>query len=150
MEAELRVLEAAERGLDVVMVRPPWFYGPHQPARQTTFFTLVRTGRFPVFGDGGQRRSMVYIDNLVDGIVRAELTPTDAGLGLVDRRRPCPTPSPRSSTPWARALRDEGFDDVKTGPVAAARIRRRRRRAARRDPAAARAGTSSNCTCSAR
>ena len=28
----------------------------------------------------GQRRSMVYIDNLVDGIVRAELTPTDAGL----------------------------------------------------------------------
>ena len=74
-------LEAADRGLDVVMVRPPWFYGPHQPARQTTFFTLVRTGRFPVLGDGGQRRSMVYIDNLVDGIVRAELTPTDAGLG---------------------------------------------------------------------
>ena len=29
----------------------------------------------------GQRRSMVYIDNLVDGIVRAELTATDAGLG---------------------------------------------------------------------
>ncbi|MGE5211195.1 MAG: NAD-dependent epimerase/dehydratase family protein, partial [Acidobacteriota bacterium] len=36
MLAELAVLDAAERGLNVVMVRPPWFYGPHQPARQTT------------------------------------------------------------------------------------------------------------------
>jgi nucleoside-diphosphate-sugar epimerase len=81
MQGELRVLEAADRGLNVVMVRPPWFYGPHQPARQTTFFTLIRKGRFPVLGDGGQRRSMVYIDNLVQGIVRAELTPTEAGLG---------------------------------------------------------------------
>ena len=112
MEAELRVTEAAERGLDVVMVRPPWFYGPHQPARQTTFFTLVRTGRFPVFGDGGQRRSMVYIDNLVDGIVRAELTPTDAGLGwwIADAR--AYTVAEIVDT-VGRALRDEGFDDVK-------------------------------------
>ncbi len=81
MDGELRILEAAERGLDVVIVRPPWFYGPHQPARQTTFFTLVRTGQFPVLGDGGQRRSMVFVDNLVQGIVRAELTPTEPGLG---------------------------------------------------------------------
>ncbi len=111
MEAELRVLEAAERGLDVVMVRPPWFYGPHQPARQTTFFTLVRTGRFPVFGDGGQRRSMVYIDNLVDGIVRAELTPTDAGLAwwIADAR---PYTVAEIVDTVGRALRDEGFDHV--------------------------------------
>ena len=54
----------------------PWFYGPFQPPRQTTFFRLVRAGKFPVVGDGMQRRSMVYIDNLVDGIVAAELTPT--------------------------------------------------------------------------
>jgi nucleoside-diphosphate-sugar epimerase len=81
MLAELRVIGAAERGLNVVMARPPWFYGPHQPARQTQFFTMVRTGRFPVLGDGGQRRSMVYIGNLVQGVVRAELTPTDPGLG---------------------------------------------------------------------
>ena len=112
MEAELRVLEAAERGLNVVMVRPPWFYGPHQPARQTTFFTLVRTGRFPVFGDGGQRRSMVYIDNLVDGLVRAELTPTDAGLAwwIADAR--AYTVAEIVDT-VGRALRDEGFANVK-------------------------------------
>lgn len=112
MQAELRVLEAADRGLNVVMVRPPWFYGPYQPARQTTFFTLVRTGRFPVFGDGGQRRSMVYIDNLVDGIVRAELTPTDPGLGwwIADAR--AYTVAEIVDT-VGRALSDEGFDDVK-------------------------------------
>lgn len=77
--AELAVLAEVEQGLDAVIVRPPWFYGPHQPARQTTFFTMVRRGRFPVLGDGGQRRSMTHIDNLVQGIVRAELTPTDPG-----------------------------------------------------------------------
>jgi len=79
MQAELRVADAVARGLDAVIVRPPWFYGPFQPARQTTFFRMVRTGRFPVVGDGRQRRSMVYVDNLVQGIVRAELTPTPPG-----------------------------------------------------------------------
>ena len=44
MLAELAVIEAAERGLNVVMVRPPWFYGPHQPARLTTFFTMLLIG----------------------------------------------------------------------------------------------------------
>ena len=81
MQAELRVLDAVDRGLDAVIVRPPWFYGPFQPARQTTFFRMVRTGRFPVIGDGQQRRSMAYVDNLVQGVVAAELVPTPAGRG---------------------------------------------------------------------
>jgi nucleoside-diphosphate-sugar epimerase len=79
MRAELHVLDAVGRGLDAVIVRPPWFYGPFQPARQTTFFQLIRKGRFPIVGDGRQRRSMVYVDNLVHGIVAAELTPTPPG-----------------------------------------------------------------------
>jgi nucleoside-diphosphate-sugar epimerase len=109
MDAELCIVAAAQQGLDVVMVRPPWFYGPHQPARQTTFFTLVRTGRFPVLGDGGQRRSMVFIDNLVQGIVRAELTPTEAGLGwwIADER---PYTVREIVETVGRALTDEGFD----------------------------------------
>lgn len=81
MDAELAVMAAVDDGLNAVMVRPPWFYGPHQPARQTTFFTMVRKGRFPILGDGGQVRSMTYIDNLVQGIVRAELTDTEPGQG---------------------------------------------------------------------
>ncbi len=116
MAAELRVADAVERGLNVVMVRPPWFYGPHQPARQTTFFTLVRTGRFPVLGDGGQRRSMVYIDNLVEGIARAELTRTEAGLGwwIADDHAYTVTEIVETV---GRALTDEGFADVKKNRV---------------------------------
>ena len=81
MDGELAVLAAVDDGLNAVMVRPPWFYGPHQPARQTTFFTMVKKGKFPILGDGGQVRSMTYIGNLVQGIVRAELTNTDPGKG---------------------------------------------------------------------
>ena len=92
MQAELRVLDAVAAGLDAVIVRPPWFYGPFQPARQTTFFRLVRTGRFPVIGDGRQRRSMVHVDNLVQGVVRAELTPT-------------PRPARRGGSPTAARTR---------------------------------------------
>lgn len=81
MLAERRLLDEVGAGLDAVIVRPPWFYGPHQPARQTTFFTMVRTGRFPIVAGGRQRRSMVYVDNLVQGVVAAELTDTPAGRG---------------------------------------------------------------------
>lgn len=109
MRAELKVLDAVERGLDAVIVRPPWFYGPFQPPRQTTFFRLVRTGRFPIVGDGRQRRSMVYVDNLVQGVVAAELTVTPPGRAwwIAD------------ATPYevrdivatvGRALAAEGFD----------------------------------------
>ncbi len=81
MRAERRLLDEVGSGLDAVIVRPPWFYGPHQPARQTTFFTMIRTGRFPVVAGGGQRRSMVYVENLVQGVVAAELTETPPGRG---------------------------------------------------------------------
>jgi nucleoside-diphosphate-sugar epimerase len=88
MLAELRLLDEVERGLDAVIVRPPWFYGPHQPGRQTDFFRLVRRGRFPIVGDGTQRRSMVYVGDLVDGIVRAELVDCQPGRGwwIADER----------------------------------------------------------------
>jgi nucleoside-diphosphate-sugar epimerase len=109
MQAELRVLDAVAHGLDAVIVRPPWFYGPFQPPRQTTFFRMVRSGRFPVVGDGAQRRSMVYVENLVQGVVAAELTPTPAGRGwwIADAR---PYTVNEIVDTVGRALRDEGFD----------------------------------------
>jgi nucleoside-diphosphate-sugar epimerase len=73
MEAEKLVATAAARGaLDTVIVRAPWFYGPFQPVRQTSFFKSVKRGLFPQCGDGTNRRSMVYTENLADGLVRAE------------------------------------------------------------------------------
>lgn len=72
-EAEELVLTAARRGdVDAVVVRPPWFYGPHQPVRQTRWLRAVRRGRFPLVGDGTNQRSMVFTGNLVHGILCAE------------------------------------------------------------------------------
>jgi nucleoside-diphosphate-sugar epimerase len=109
MDAELAVLDAVVQGLDAVIVRPPWFYGPHQPPRQTTFFKLVRTGRFPVIGRGDQMRSMVYVDNLVDGVMHAELVPTPPGRGwwIADAR---PYAVREIVETVGRALTAEGFD----------------------------------------
>ncbi|HEX5947554.1 MAG TPA: NAD(P)-dependent oxidoreductase [Acidimicrobiales bacterium] len=73
-EAEQLVQKAYERGdLATVMIRAPWFYGPYQPSRQSQFFRTIRRGRFPLVGDGTQRRSMAYTDNLVQGLLRAEV-----------------------------------------------------------------------------
>jgi nucleoside-diphosphate-sugar epimerase len=80
LEAEQLVFRSFERGdLETVIVRPPWFYGPYQPERQTTFFSAIRRGRFPLVGDGTQQRSMVFTGNLVHGMLRAEVA--DAAPG---------------------------------------------------------------------
>lgn len=108
MDAELAVADAAAMGLDTVIVRPPWFYGPYQPPRQTTFFRMVRAGTFPVIADGRQRRSMGYIENLVDGILLAELVDSARGRGywIADAR--AYTVSEIVET-VGNALRDEGL-----------------------------------------
>jgi nucleoside-diphosphate-sugar epimerase len=58
-------------GLETVLVRCPWFYGPQQPARQALFFRMIRDGRVPVVGAGENLRSMAYVDNLCQGILLA-------------------------------------------------------------------------------
>jgi len=109
MEAELLVRDSIDDGLDAVIVRPPWFYGPHQPARQTTFFTMVRTGRFPIVGDGRQRRSMVYVYHLVQGVVLAELVerPMYRAWWIADRE---PYPLEHVIQTVGEALRAEGYE----------------------------------------
>lgn len=80
---EASVLAAhRDGGTETVVVRPPWFYGPFQPERQTRFFRMVRTGRFPALGDLTQRRSMVYVDNLVQGVALAEHVVGVGGQGF--------------------------------------------------------------------
>ncbi len=109
MRGELAVLDAVAGGLDAVIVRPPWFYGPHQPPRQTTFFKMVRNGKFPIIGRGDQSRSMVYVDNLVQGVLRAELVATEPGRGwwIADAR---PYTLTEIVETVGRALTAEGFE----------------------------------------
>ena len=79
-EAENIVQRGNDRGdVQSVILRPPWFYGPYQPARQSTFFSAVRKGRFPVVGDGTQQRSMIFTGNLVDALLAAEVAPAAPG-----------------------------------------------------------------------
>jgi nucleoside-diphosphate-sugar epimerase len=80
MEAEQIVRRRNERGdVATVVLRAPWFYGPYQPERQTQWFRAIRRGRFPMVGDGTQRRSMVFTGNLVLGALRAEVAAAAPG-----------------------------------------------------------------------
>jgi len=60
--------------LETVLIRGPWFYGPYQPARQTTFFEMIRDGKAPIVGDGDNIRSMVFVDNLAQGLLLAAVS----------------------------------------------------------------------------
>lgn len=89
MQMERIVHEFQERGkLEAVIVRPPWFYGPDQPLRQTTFFRMIRRGAAPIVGSGENRRSMTYIDNLCQALVLCERTPAakNRTYWIADRR----------------------------------------------------------------
>jgi nucleoside-diphosphate-sugar epimerase len=80
MEMELLALDYHRRGLiEVVLVRAPWFYGPHQPPRQVLFFEMVRDGKAPVIGSGENLRSMAYTENLAQGLILAAAVPKAAG-----------------------------------------------------------------------
>lgn len=77
---EQAVHEVHQRGkIETVIVRPPWFYGPDQPARQTLFFSMIRKGGAPIVGSGNNLRSMGYVDNLAQGILLAAIRPHAAG-----------------------------------------------------------------------
>eukprot|EP00163_Fabomonas_tropica_P009231 TRINITY_DN19018_c0_g1_i1.p1 TRINITY_DN19018_c0_g1~~TRINITY_DN19018_c0_g1_i1.p1 ORF type:complete len:328 (+),score=5.50 TRINITY_DN19018_c0_g1_i1:448-1431(+) len=70
-EAE-RKLQAlcSEAGMELVIIRPPLVYGPGVGGN---FVSLVKLANTPLplpFGKAVNRRSMVYVDNLADFIVR--------------------------------------------------------------------------------
>ena len=70
LEGETAALDFAGRGLDVVIVRPGWVYGPGD--RRT--FKLVRAiakKRFALVIGGKTRQSPVFIDDIVQGIIAA-------------------------------------------------------------------------------
>lgn len=89
MLAEEIVNAAGKAGkLEAVIIRPPWFYGPGQPARQGLFFEMIRDGKGPIVGGGENRRSMAYIDNICQGLNLCERVDRAAGgtYWIADRR----------------------------------------------------------------
>jgi nucleoside-diphosphate-sugar epimerase len=72
LQAEWMVNDAFRSGrIETCIVRPCWFYGPNQPARQSRFFSMIKGGKPIIVGKGDNLRSMTYIDNGVQGLLLA-------------------------------------------------------------------------------
>jgi nucleoside-diphosphate-sugar epimerase/choline dehydrogenase-like flavoprotein len=87
--AEDIVLEAMRKGvMEAVIIRPPWFYGPGQPPRQSLFFSMIKDGKVPLVGAGLNRRSMAYVDNICQAALLCERIDGAAGnvYWIADRR----------------------------------------------------------------
>jgi nucleoside-diphosphate-sugar epimerase len=90
MVAEQIVRSARLDGsLETVVIRPPWFYGPGQPPRQGLFFRMIKEGKVPLLGQGDNRRSMAYIDNICQGLLLCErIEPARGQVYWIADRRP--------------------------------------------------------------
>lgn len=56
---------------EIVILRPSMFYGPPVPPRHIDVYRRIQNGRFPVIGTGLYRRSLTYIDHLVQAVMLA-------------------------------------------------------------------------------
>jgi nucleoside-diphosphate-sugar epimerase len=88
MELDLKARMGRAGAPEITIVRAPWFYGPGQPPRQTLFFRMIRDGKFPLLGNGMNRRSMGYVDSLALGMLLAASKPEAANniYWLADER----------------------------------------------------------------
>lgn len=78
LEGELVARAYGARGLPVVVVRPVGIYGPGD-TRFLKLFRAVDRGRFVMIGSGRTLYHLTYVDDLVDGILRAGTRPEAVG-----------------------------------------------------------------------
>ncbi|KQZ47340.1 hypothetical protein ASD54_20985 [Rhizobium sp. Root149] len=71
-EAEVQLLKLAdETGLEVIIVRPPLVYGPGVGANFRLLMRWAASGLPSPFGLCQNKRSLIYVGNLVDLLIRA-------------------------------------------------------------------------------
>lgn len=78
-QGEVVAHEYMERGMDIAILRPAAIYGPGDPERWLMLFKRVAPGYFPMFGNGKATYHPLYIDNLVDALVKAADRPESKG-----------------------------------------------------------------------
>lgn len=71
-----------ETGLDAVILRPAWVYGPLCPRTQKLIRTIARK-RFFFVGDGSNQRHPVYITDMLEAFHRAAVQPVPSGETLI-------------------------------------------------------------------
>jgi nucleoside-diphosphate-sugar epimerase len=76
---------AQQTGLELVILRPPLVYGPGVKANFRALIRLVGSGLPLPFGGIENRRSLIFLDNLVDITARACSHPAAAGRVLLVR-----------------------------------------------------------------
>lgn len=59
------------QGIDITIIRSPWFYGDNMPKRQIFFYQMIKKGIVPVIGNGKNLRSKANIKNIVQGFIKA-------------------------------------------------------------------------------
>jgi len=93
-EAELALRRVAtETGLEVVILRPPLVYGPGVQANFAALVRVIGAGVPLPLGAVGNRRSLVYVENLCDAIACCLAHPAAAGeTFLVDDGEAVSTP----------------------------------------------------------
>jgi len=86
LEIEQALTTAAqETGHELVILRPPLVYGPAVKANFRALIRLAASGLPLPFAGIANRRSLIFLDNLVDAAVHAALHPAAAGHVLLAR-----------------------------------------------------------------
>jgi nucleoside-diphosphate-sugar epimerase len=79
-EAEIALIELSEKtGMEVVIIRPPLVYGPGVKANFLSMMNWLNKSVPLPFGNITNKRSLVFIDNLVDLLVKVIDHPKAAG-----------------------------------------------------------------------
>ena len=78
-EAELELMAVAERtGMELTILRPPAVYGQGMKGNMANLFALVKMGMPLPFALINNRRSLIFIENLVDLLILASEQPAVA------------------------------------------------------------------------
>jgi len=86
LATERFLLAAAQQtGLELVILRPPLVYGPNARGNFRALIRLVASGLPLPFARIDNRRSLIFLDNLVDVVARAAIDPAAAGQVLLLR-----------------------------------------------------------------
>jgi nucleoside-diphosphate-sugar epimerase len=80
MDAEFELMKLAKKtGMEVVIIRPPIIYGPDVKANFLSMIKILDSGIPLPFANIHNKRSLLFVDNLVDLLVRVIDHPKAAG-----------------------------------------------------------------------
>jgi nucleoside-diphosphate-sugar epimerase len=93
LEAERALTDLAARsGMELVMIRPPLVYGPQVKANFLRLLRWIDSGLPLPLASVRNRRSLIYLENLIDAIARCAEHPDASGAFLVSDEEAVSTP----------------------------------------------------------